>query len=63
VGQVGATRALRLARQIHDFAESRNLANVPATLAALEAEIELVKSALVEQGFGSPTSTEPGFRS
>jgi CheY-like chemotaxis protein/HPt (histidine-containing phosphotransfer) domain-containing protein len=57
-GQVGATRALRMARQIEEFAESRDLANVPATLATLEAEIELVKSALVEQGFGSPTSTE-----
>jgi CheY-like chemotaxis protein/HPt (histidine-containing phosphotransfer) domain-containing protein len=62
-GQVGATRALRIARQIQDLAERRDLANVPATLAALEAEIELVKSALVAQGFVSPTSATPGFRS
>jgi CheY-like chemotaxis protein/HPt (histidine-containing phosphotransfer) domain-containing protein len=57
-GQVGATRALRMARQIEECAESRELANVPPALAALETEIELVKSALIEQGFGSPTSTE-----
>ena len=61
--QVGAARALRMARQIQDLAESRDLANVPATLAALEAEMELVKSALVAQGFVAPTSTEPGCRS
>ena len=62
-GQVGGPRAVRMARQIQEFAESHDLANVPATLAALEAEIELVKSVLVAQGFVAPTSTEPGCRS
>ncbi len=50
-GQVGANRVLRLARNIEEFGERRDLTKVPATLAALEAEIESVKSALVQQGW------------
>jgi CheY-like chemotaxis protein len=50
-GQVGANRVLRLARNIEEFGKRRDLTKVPATLAALEAEIESVKSALVQQGW------------
>ena len=50
-GQVGANRVLRLARNIEEFGERRDLTKVPATLAALEAEIESVKSVLVQQGW------------
>ena len=52
-GQVGANRVLRLARNIEECGERRDLTKVPATLAALEAEIESVKSALVQQGWAS----------
>ena len=62
-GQVGANRALRVARQIQDLAERRDLAKVSATFTALEAEIELVKSSLVAQDFVAPFSQAPGLRS
>ncbi|HYJ17373.1 MAG TPA: Hpt domain-containing protein, partial [Candidatus Limnocylindria bacterium] len=52
-GQVGANRVLRLARNIEECGERSDLTKVPATLAALEAEIESVKSALVQQGWAS----------
>jgi PAS domain S-box-containing protein len=57
-GQMGAGRALAAARKLEEIGQQENLASVPEALAQLEAELALVESALVEQGYPSPTPTE-----
>jgi len=57
-GQMGAGRALAAARKLEEIGRQEELASVPEALAQLEAELALVESALVEQGYPSPTPTE-----
>ena len=57
-GQMGAGRALAAARKLEEIGRQEELASVPEALAQLEAEIALVESALVEQGYSSPTTAE-----
>jgi len=56
-GQVGATKALAIARRIEGMGDQKDLGSVPETLAQLEAELALVKSALAHHGFRSPRPT------
>lgn len=51
-GQVGAGHALAIARAIEELGSRNDLASVSPTLAELEAELSLVRSALIERGFG-----------
>jgi hypothetical protein len=55
---MGAGRALAAARKLEEIGRQEDLASVPETLAQLEAELALVESALVEQGYPSPTPTQ-----
>jgi HPt (histidine-containing phosphotransfer) domain-containing protein len=57
-GQVGATKALAIARQIEGMGEKEDLASVPAALAQLDAELALVESALGNHGFRSAPPTD-----
>ena len=52
-GQVGATKALEIARRIEGMGDQKDLASVPETLAQLGAELALVESVLANHGFRS----------
>ena len=56
--QVGATKALALARRIEGMGEKEDLASVPEALTQLEVELALVESALGDHGFRSAPPTD-----